>query len=97
MTTPPLTLAAPSSLAIWLYADRNGEATYDDVQIEEIAPSPCSDLTVCNGDFERGFEYWFSLNNSQLTAGRTGSGVHIDADANNTDAGLSLRRRGDCL
>ncbi|GAK54245.1 hypothetical protein U14_05524 [Candidatus Moduliflexus flocculans] len=55
------------------------------MQIEETAPYLCADLTICNGDFERGFEYWFSLKNSQLTPGRTGTGVHIDTDAKNSD------------
>ncbi|GAK50187.1 hypothetical protein U14_01414 [Candidatus Moduliflexus flocculans] len=91
MSTPPLTLTHHELLNVFLYSDRVASVVYDDVQVEETAPHACAEFTVCNGDFERGFEYWFSLRNAQLTPGRTGGGVHIDSDADNSDIIHTIR------
>lgn len=85
ISTPPLTLTHHELLNVYLYSDLVSAVAYDDVQVEEVAPYFCANFTVCNGNLERGFEYWSSLRNAQLTVGRTGSGVHIDPDTNNSD------------
>ncbi len=86
ISTPPLTLTHDERLNVYVYGDQAGPAIYDDVQVEEVEPFVCPEHTVCNGDFERGFEYWDSVKNAVLIEGRNGgTGVQVNADGANGD------------
>lgn len=88
ISTPPLTLAHQERLNIYLYAGITDAAAYDDVRVEETTQYACPDRAVCNGAFERGFEYWTTTANAQLASGRTGNGIRTLK----TPAGWSARQ-----
>ena len=45
----------------------------------------CPERSVCNGDFEQGFNYWDSTENAALVSGKSGQGAQVTADGANGD------------
>jgi len=79
-----LTLSRAEHLDFYVYAKTPGSTVvYDDARLE---PAPaCPPKTVCNGEFEFGLSKWSSTENATLVPGRTGTGVRVTADTNNSD------------
>ena len=81
-----LTLKNDERMNVYLYAPTTGSAViYDDVQVTDLGLPACTDRMVCNGDFERGLEYWRGIQFAVNVAGRSGQGARVSPNGANND------------
>ncbi len=54
-------------------------------------PADCAVKSVCNGNFEQGLTQWSSVENAELTFGRTGFGLLVRSDSKNSDTSQFMK------